>query len=77
MTDKNSNHLVISNYNCDPTYLLNLTDAFSLYDKSDDPGYSYLIAQISKNVHFTHNYGHNLCDILDYIVDNYDSLPPK
>lgn len=77
MTEKNSNHLVISNYNCDPTYLLNLSDTFSLYDKSDDPYYEYLIAQLSKNVHYTYNYGHNLCDILDYIVDNYESLPPK
>ena len=59
-------HLVISNYNTDPRYLIPLGDSYFIYDKSDNPYFKDLIPSFTSNFKFTHNPGHNLCDILDY-----------
>ena len=68
-------HLVISNYNTDPRYLIPLGDSYFIYDKSDNPYFKDLIPSFTSNFKFTHNPGHNLCDILDYIIENYENLP--
>lgn len=74
-------HLVISNYNADPSYLFELSDSYTIYDQSDDrktqDSLKQLREEMNVEVHFTENLGHNLNNILDYIIDNYDQLPDK
>lgn len=74
-------HLVISNFNTDPSYLFELSKSLTIYDQSEDEDTRHLLRQIRDNmsveVHFSKNLGHNLNNILDFIVDNYYQLPEK
>jgi hypothetical protein len=74
-------HLVISNFNTDPAYLLEVSNEFVIYDQSDDENIQMLLRKLSESkpgkVRFTENLGHNLVNILDFIIENYDCLPEK
>ena len=84
-------HLVISNFNTDPSYLLDLSKQFVIYDQSNDSNIRALLEELGQSkkinkktkkereggVLFTENLGHNLLNILDFIIENYDLLPEK
>lgn len=70
-------HLVISNYNADPRYLLNFTNSYTIFDSSDIKYFRSVVESIPGDIRFTENSGHNLLHFLDYIIENYDSLPSK
>ena len=72
-------HLVISSFNTDPAYLLALSRSFIIYDQSSDKKIKAGLLESSVkrgwDVRFTENLGHNLNNILDFIIDNYYQLP--
>ena len=71
-------HLVISSFNTDPAYLLALSRSFIIYDQSSDKKIKAGLIESSVkrgwDVRFTENLGHNLNNILDFIIDNYYQL---
>jgi hypothetical protein len=67
-------HMVISSYNCDPTYLIDLGIPYTIYDQSDEENFVREILKF-KNVHLRPNVGHSLSNIFEYISINYEELP--
>jgi hypothetical protein len=67
-------HMVISTYNCDPGYLIDLGIPYTIYDQSDQEIFAKEISNLA-NVNLRPNVGHSLSNVFEYITDNYDSLP--
>lgn len=57
---------IISRYNHDLSYLLEYTDDYVLYDRSEEPLEGSIVVP---------NIGTDIYDKLTYIIDNYDDLP--
>jgi hypothetical protein len=73
-------HVVISNFNTDPRYLIDIASSFTLYDQSSDDRIIEIVRDLknkSSTTYFVQNPGHNLINTLDYIIDNYHHLPEK
>ncbi len=64
---------MISNYNADISWLLEYTDNYIIYDRSDSDKWTKIFDQ-SKVLHVK-NIGWDIYDKLTYIIDNYDHLP--
>lgn len=72
MTIKN-NFLMVSNYNADISWILDYTDNYIIYDRSDTDEYIKPFDQ-SKVIKVP-NIGWDIYDKFTYIIDNYDNLP--
>ncbi len=67
--------LVISSFNNSGSHLIQYGSGYQLFDQSNDPHWMKTNEKIgaSRAPHV----GHDLNNILNFIVDNYDSLPAK
>lgn len=68
-----NNFLMISNYNADMSWILDYTDNYIIYDRSDTDEWVEPFDQ-SKVIRVK-NIGWDIYDKLTYIIDNYDKLP--
>ena len=70
-------HLVISNYNSFPQELLSISGDWTLYDQSDDLQVIQKLKELGDErvIFCGKTLGHNLVNYLDYIIENYESLP--
>lgn len=66
-------HFVISNFNTDPAYYLNLCDAYKVYDQSTDPSIAERYAGDANFIRSKHT-GHNLSDYFTFIIENWEEL---
>ncbi|AEF53547.1 DUF3431 domain-containing protein [Marinomonas posidonica] len=67
---------VITNYNTNPEELIeNIGESYCIYDKGIRGVPDYL--QAKGKYKKTNNTGHNISDYLDYIIENYHSLPNR
>lgn len=67
------NFLMVSNYNADISWILDYTNNYIIYDRSDTDEW---IKQFdSKKVIKSPNIGWDIYDKLTYIIDNYNNLP--
>lgn len=65
--------IVITNYNTDPSWVMEYTDDYIIYDRSSDKS---CIANIPVHkVKHVENIGSDNYDRMKYIIDNYDNLP--
>lgn len=69
----NNNFLMVSNYNADISWILDYTDNYIIYDRSDTDEWIKPFDQ-SKVIKVP-NIGWDIYDKLTYIIDNYDELP--
>lgn len=77
MIKKSDAHFVISNFNHNPIPIAKYAKTYLILDQSDDPEIvAYLRTFNDPNIRFSKHVGHNLIDYLDYIIENYYSLPP-
>jgi hypothetical protein len=70
---------IVHNYNHNPSNLLNLLDDYYIYEASDNLSQKdkeKLVSIHKEKITFTENIGHSLTNWLDWIIDNYGSLPP-
>lgn len=67
------NFLMVSNYNADISWILNYTDNYIIYDRSDTDEWIKLFDP--KKVIKVPNIGWDIYDKFTYIIDNYDNLP--
>lgn len=67
------NFLMVSNYNADISWILDYTDNYIIYDRSDTDEWIKPFDQ--SKVIKVKNIGWDLYDKFTYIIDNYDSLP--
>lgn len=65
--------LMVSNYNADISWILDYTDNYIIYDRSDTNEWIELFD--SKKVIKVPNIGWDIYDKFTYIIDNYDNLP--
>lgn len=64
---------ILVNYNFTPTWLLEYTDDYLIYDRSESK--EYLKDFDQSKIIYTENIGNVDYDKLRYLVDNYDTLP--
>lgn len=67
------NFLIVSNYNADISWILDYTDNYTIYDRSDSD--EWIKPFDSKKVKKVSNIGWDLYDKFTYIIDNYENLP--
>ncbi len=67
------NFLMVSNYNADISWILDYTDNYIIYDRSDTDEWTKPFDQ-SKVIRVK-NIGWDIYDKFTYIIDNYDNLP--
>ena len=68
---------VISNFNTDPYQLVGYCDSYRIIDQSDNQDIaSFLTGRNDENLSFTKNTGTSLINYLDYIIQEYENLPP-
>ncbi len=67
------NFLMVSNYNADISWILDYTDDYIIYDRSDTDEWTRPFDQ-SKVIRVP-NIGWDIYDKFTYIIDNYDKLP--
>ena len=73
-----SNFFVISNYNSDPLHLINFCEDYLILDQStEDVIVDLLRQQKDSKIRFVNHVGHNLIDYLDFIIQNYLSMPDR
>ena len=65
--------LMVSNYNADISWILDYTDNYIIYDRSDTDEWIKPFEQ--KKVIKVPNIGWDIYDKFTYIIDNYDNLP--
>lgn len=65
---------ILVNYNFDPSWVLDYTDDYLIYDRSEDFNYWTRNVDTSKVIR-TQNIGNVDFDRLTYLIDNYDRLP--
>jgi len=70
---KLKNFLMVSNYNADISWILEYTDNYIIYDRSDTD--EWIKPFDPKKVKKVPNIGWDIYDKFTYIVDNYDKLP--
>lgn len=70
---KTDNFFVISNYNQDPSYLLDYCSDYVIYDQSDSDDFDKVLE--GKKVLKSKHTGHNISDYFTYFIDNYSNLP--
>lgn len=71
-----NNHFVVSNYNSDPTDLLNYANSYTLFDQSDLPAIRHHVRSEYPNAIQVQNCGHSLRNFFDFVISNYSDLPP-
>ena len=64
---------LISNYNTDPSYLLEYCEDYIIYDQSDKSLFD--IEQTKLKFVKSQHTGHNISDYFQFFIDNYDNLP--
>ena len=74
--EKSQAFFVISNFNTDPYEIANYSENFIIYDQSNTQIRVELESRRDERIIFADHVGHNLKDYLDYIIENYDDLPP-
>ena len=67
------NFLMVSNYNADISWILDYTDNYIIYDRSDTDEWTKPFDQ--SKVRRVKNIGWDIYDKLTYIIDNYENLP--
>ncbi len=67
------NFLMVSNYNADLSWILEYTDNYIVYDRSDSKIYTEMLDQ--SKVITVPNIGWDIYDKLTFIINNYDALP--
>lgn len=70
---------IIHNYNYDPRGLLVFLDDYFIYEASDnlnEQEKEHLLDLHKGEIAFTENIGHSLTNWLDWIIKNYENLPP-
>lgn len=67
------NFLMVSNYNADISWILDYTDNYIIYDRSDTD--EWIKPFDSSKVIKVPNIGWDIYDKFTYIIDNYDNLP--
>ena len=70
---------IVHNYNHNPSNLIDLLGDYHIYEASDSLSEEdrEKIASIHKDkITFTQNIGHSLTNWLDWIISNYENLPP-
>lgn len=70
---------IVHNFNYNPVKLLDLLDDYFIYDASDNlslESKQSLQETYQGNIEFTRNVGHSLTNWLDWIIANYEKLPP-
>ena len=74
---KSSAFFLISNFNTDPYELARYSDNYRIIDQSDDLEIvRYLRAIKDSNLTFNKNSGTSLINYLDFIIEEYEKLPP-
>ncbi len=68
-----NNFLMVSNYNADISWILDYTDDYIIYDRSDTDEWIQPFDQTK--VKKVKNIGWDIYDKFTYIIDNYDNLP--
>ncbi|MDP2788589.1 MAG: DUF3431 domain-containing protein [bacterium] len=68
-----NNFLMVSNYNADMSWILDYTDNYIIYDRSDTD--EWIKPFDPKKVIKVPNIGWDIYDKFTYIIDNYDNLP--
>lgn len=68
-----NNFLMVSNYNADISWILDYTDNYIIYDRSDTDEWKKPFDQ--RKVIKVQNIGWDIYDKFTYIIDNYDNLP--
>lgn len=70
---------IVHNYNHNPSDLLDLLDDYHIYEASDNltqKDKEKLVSIHKEKITFTENIGHSLTNWLDWIISNYEILPP-
>jgi len=70
---------IVHNYNYDPSSLLDLLDEYFIFEASDNLSETEkdkLAIRHEGKISFTQNIGHSLTNWLDWIITNYENLPP-
>ncbi|OGI65825.1 hypothetical protein A3A95_01295 [Candidatus Nomurabacteria bacterium RIFCSPLOWO2_01_FULL_39_18] len=67
------NFLMVSNYNADISWILDYTDNYIIYDRSDTD--EWIKPFDPKKVKKVKNIGWDIYDKLTYLIDNYNNLP--
>jgi len=70
-----SNHLVISNFNTDPSALIRYTDSFTLYDQSTDLKIRDAVLGAHPQAVLSTNCGHSLANFFNFVAENHEDLP--
>jgi hypothetical protein len=76
--DKNLKSIV-HNYNHNPSNLIELLDDYYIYEASDnlsEKDKEKLVSIHKEKITFTENIGHSLTNWLDWVITNYEILPP-
>jgi hypothetical protein len=77
MMIKSEAHFVVSNFNHDPMPIIEYAKNYLIMDQSTDRlTVDYLSRLNNPSIRFSKHVGHNLIDYLDYIIENYEKLPP-
>lgn len=74
--EKSQAFFVISNFNTNPFLVAKYSKDFIIYDQSNKVIQDELKSLRDKRIIFSDHVGHNLQDYLNYIIDNYENLPP-
>jgi hypothetical protein len=70
---------IVHNFNHDLSNLVSFLDDYFIYDASDnlnERDKENLLNKYKGNIEFTQNIGHSLTNWLDWMINNYETLPP-
>ena len=70
---KTDNFFVISNYNTDPSYLIDYCNDYIVYDQSEIKLFD--IKKTDLKFERTIHTGHNITDYFKFFIDKYNDLP--
>jgi hypothetical protein len=73
--EKAAAHFVVSNFNTDPSDLLDFASTFSLYDQSTDPAVRALVSERFPECQVVDNTGHSLSNYFRYLLDHWETMP--
>ena len=71
---------IVHNYNHDLSNLINFLDDYFIFEASDnlaERDKENLLRKHQGKIIFTQNVGHSLTNWLNWIIDNYETLPPS
>ena len=71
-----SAHTVISNFNTDPANVVACASSYEILDQSDDLDIRRNLIETYEHVSVEAHVGHNLCDYMNFILRNWEELPP-